>query len=420
MAGSASAGSQLYARLAQLLAPVDSLANSSFLVILEPGGKGLASMEATDSPVGQEAFADLANAVPAAAASFLDSGSYYDDVWDLVINGALPSGPIDDPIRVTVSRVVNEGRADFEMMARVRSDVPEDVYRPVRATPKDWLSPDGWSRVSFKIGGTESPPAPDPPPTVFVPEVIPELEWIEIAPLPDELPIVDRVVVDREPPVVDPPPIVVDREPPFVEPFPVEPSVVEPEIVGPVVIDPEPPLIEPQVLKALEAVRADQPVELSEFGEGLRFKDVFIAGRLVDEKAVVTPTSPPTSGFELSFEYRVVGLQRPWLKSQLLHLSGWSIPGLGAGGISNGHLSGNPGLMPVMTTRMLVVRNLVVKANWSEADRAKAEGTATIAFGPFTVTGDASFDGTQMSRPAPQVVAWLATVVPACPADPPG
>jgi hypothetical protein len=67
---------------------------------------------------------------------------------------------------------------------------------------------------------------------------------------------------------------------------------------------------------------------------------------------------------------------------------------------------------------MLVVRNLVVDAHWSgtDEDRAAGTGAGTISFGPFAVTGDVSFDGTQMSRPAPQIVAWLAAVVPPCPA----
>ncbi|XVQ87345.1 hypothetical protein ACQP2K_08000 [Microbispora siamensis] len=55
-------------------------------------------------------------------------------------------------------------------------------------------------------------------------------------------------------------------------------------------------------------------------------------------------------------------------------------------------------------------------AEWSDADRDKAGSGATVAFGPFKVAGEAAFDGTRLTRADPQVVAWLAAVVPACPA----
>jgi hypothetical protein len=54
-----------------------------------------------------------------------------------------------------------------------------------------------------------------------------------------------------------------------------------------------------------------------------------------------------------------------------------------------------------------------LKAHVSDADRARAASAETLALGPFTVTGADSLDGSELSRPAPQVVASLATVVPA-------
>jgi hypothetical protein len=398
MSGSSVAGSQLYGRIAQLLAPPDSLENTSSLVVLEPAGKDVAPVSATGDPAGEEAFADLANAVPAAAASFLDTGRFYDDVWDLVINGAAATGAIDDPVRATVARLVADNRADFAFMARARTDVPTDIYRPVRATPKDWLGPDGWSSVSFRIGDEHVGAPPPLPGPVVIPDELPDLTWRTI---PQDLVLEPQVIQTLN--AIE----AVDEDDPRFRLLIAE--TVQREV---------PDLLANSSL-ALEPAPPETPVTLEEPApDTIVWRDVWAASRAVDIAADVTPASPPPSGLELSFEYRVVGLQRPWLKSELCHLAGWTVPGLGAGGVSNGRPTSNAGLMPVVTTRMLVVRNLVVDAHWSgtDEDRAAGTGAGTISFGPFAVTGDVSFDGTQMSRPAPQIVAWLAAVVPPCPA----
>lgn len=69
--------------------------------------------------------------------------------------------------------------------------------------------------------------------------------------------------------------------------------------------------------------------------------------------------------------------------------------------------------------RFLAVRNIVVHAAWNDVDCAIAEkvgnDTGIISFGPFALTGDAHFDGIELSCPNPQSVAWLAAVLPARP-----
>jgi hypothetical protein len=396
MSGSASAGVQLFGHLAELLAPAGSLENTSSMVILEPAGKDVGAMGALTGPSAVEAMADLAGAIPAAAASFVDTGSFYDDVWNFVLSNAVPTGPIGDPVRATVARVIEDNRSDFEMMAQARVDLPTDLYHSVRATPTDWLSADGWSSASFRIGDEEADPPPKLPPELFTPTVIPELTWRE----------------------VDPPP---DRGALAIDPGAIGGGAIEPPVIEHVRVEPPPVFVpkrlvrsdDPRIRSALEAVRLNQPVVLA---DGIRWRDVFAASRRGRLGGTATTASPSTSGFELSFEYRVVGLHRPWLQPQLCRLAGWALPGLQPGGLSNGQPTGNPGLLPVLTTRMLAVRNLVVEARWSEADRAKAGSAGTIAFGPFTVTGQAGFDGSHMTHAGGQVVAWLATVVPACPA----
>jgi hypothetical protein len=361
-----SSGAQLYVQLTQLLAPAGKLEGA--LVILEPGGLTVGAALAVPGAAATEGFADLANSIPAAVPSFVDTGSRYDDVWGFVLKAATPT---DGPAGPTVAGVIADNRSDFELMARSRIDDPAGLYRPVRPSPSDWLADDGWNQASFELGEKADPPSP--PPGLSMPQDIPDLSW---------------KIVDPEP------------------------------VPGPPVPIPDPERLRLRTLLR-EAVVGPDPVRR----EAVVEPDPLPAARprtmLIDERAVAatdTTASPTPSGFHLSFDYRVVSLDRPWLQPQLCHLSDWTIPGLPAHGLSNGELIDNHGLLPVLTTRMLVVRQLVLEADWSAADRAQASSHHTIAFGPFAVTGQSGFDGSRLVEPAPQVVAWLATVVPACPA----
>ncbi|MEU0007962.1 SH3 domain-containing protein [Streptomyces sp. NPDC006314] len=340
-----SAGDQLFGHLAKLLAP-QAIPNASSLVILEPSGKDVSGMSA-GTPEAMEALADLAGTIPAASATFLDRGGTYEDVWDFVLRSAAPTGPTNDPVRITIAALVSDNRAEFELMARARVGLFGDVYRPVLTDPPDWLAEGGWTSASFRIGGDHPDPLPDPSDAVVVPDELPDLQW-RLIETGTELPQLW-------------------------------------EDAGPT------------------AAAATLPDELND------------PSRAVDFTARVAPVTTATSGVELSFEYRVVGLKRPWLRSHLCELSGWTVPGLPVNGLSNGEPRDNPGMLPVITTRMLVVRRLVVKAHWSSTDRARAAGTRTLALGPFVLSGAEGFDGSELTRPAPQVVAWLAAIVPDCP-----
>ncbi|TXS48253.1 SH3 domain-containing protein [Streptomyces sp. t39] len=331
--------------MAALLAP-QGVGDASALVILEPSGKDVGAGGA-GTPAAAEALADLANTVPAAAATFLDTGGTYDDLWDFVLRSAVPTGPAGDPARVTLANLVNDNRADFELMARARMGSVGDLYHPVLAEPADWLSEQGWTSASFRVGGHDPNPAPSP--GVQIPHELPELEW--------------RLIAARE-------------------------------------------NIQPQRLWQEPELAAADRIQTETFAD---------PDRVVDVTAKVAPAVTDTpSGVELSFQYRVIGLQRPWLRAHLCQLKGWAIPGLPAGRLSNGMAEGNPGILPVLTTRMLVVRNLAAKAHWSDTDRARAASAETLALGPFTLAG-ADRDGSVLTRQAPQVVAWLAAVLPACP-----
>lgn len=398
MSGLTSLGGQLYARLAELLAPADSLLEAtSCLMVLESAGKDAGGMAALPKAQATEALAALTNSIPATAATFLDTGNYYDDTWDFVLGSATSTSDIGDPANATFAKLLADNKFDFEAMGLASLDQPASIFHPVQVTPPDWLGEVGWNSVSFRIGGDAPASTPATPPQLFIPAEIPTLTWrAENETVAHELEPVDpfhgemlipsghNIIVDQS--LVDPPGLTLGRAK-------------------------ETMLTKPAALVLADQFRKGAAITLA---EEVQWNDIWTLSRAADLVSTPSETAPATTGFELSFDYRVVGLRRAWLRSTLLSLSGWKIPGLAPLKISNGHPSGNLGLMPLITTRMLVVRNLVVHAHWSEADKAKADDTNTISFGPFSVSGSDGFDGTDMSRPAPQIVAWLAAVVPPC------
>ena len=436
---------QLYAQLAALLAPPGSVEGTTSLVILEPAGKDVAPLGA-GTPEAIEALADLANTVPLAGSTFLDSGGVYDDIWRFVLRSATPTGGPDDPARVTLATLISDNRADLELMARARLDVPGDTFHPVLAEPRGWLDDDGWAEASFRIGGDAPQPPPATPPSVFTPTDIPQIEWrlIEpvepVEPVPDPRVVPDRMLRPEREAVADAgeepggwrlsgladrlrSPVVLRSKAAGVADLAVLPTEsggdadVAAELAQPLVLRAD-AVSSLQRLRATPAARLapEEPVNVV-LDAGTRWKDVWTAARVIDTTAPIAAPDVQGSGFELRFQFRVVGIKRPWIQQQLLRLRGWSVPGLGAGGISTGDPTGNTGLMPVLTTRMLVVRRLVVTARWSDADRARAARSAALAFGPFTLTGGDAFDGSELTREGPQVVAWLGQVLPASPPE---
>ena len=86
----------------------------------------------------------------------------------------------------------------------------------------------------------------------------------------------------------------------------------------------------------------------------VQWNDIWTLSRAADLVSTPSETAPATTGFELSFDYRARGPQPRRAR------------------------------------------------HWSEADKAKADDSNTLSFGPFSVSASDGFDGTDMSRPAPR------------------
>ena len=165
---------------------------------------------------------------------------------------------------------------------------------------------------------------------------------------------------------------------------------------------------------------------------------------------------------EIELEYGIVEVERPWLLGDLLYLKNWYLVGEKKNAISDGTIDGQAGgqdsLMPMLPMQFLVVRNVKISSKdwgadgstmssmfgdeggaWDSSNKGYTAG-ASYGFGPFSVSANVShdqaksgcsrygnhtssqranheghFDGTTLSIPGAQIVAWLSTIVPANP-----
>jgi hypothetical protein len=392
---------------------------------------------------GEEAFADLVNAIPVPGPTFVDSARQYDQVYKLIIDGATAPGDVADPVSAQAATALQEARFAFDGDALVRQDAPTDTYHRAGAIPSRWWDAGAnWTAVSFGIGtdgekASDSKPAAERSPfaapgfwTLAVPtSSAPPLAWrslpldpnvAELAALarpegflslgrartsPRRAGILARFD-DASARTFSTPRAPVARVESFDDAAP-----------GPVharAAAPRPALASLQHATTRAALEA-----LEEAPEGLKFRHLLGLSRAVDQKTVASAALPPPGGFSFALEYCVVSVSRRWLRRELFDLPGLRLPGFAPGAISNGQPADNPGILPAVTTRFLAVRNLVVRSAWSEGDRGKAQragrASGPLSFGPFAVTGGSTFDGTELRRAAPQIVAWLAAVVPAWP-----
>jgi hypothetical protein len=143
--------------------------------------------------------------------------------------------------------------------------------------------------------------------------------------------------------------------------------------------------------------------------------------------------SAETKNLRVSYEYTIVLIRRPWLTYNLLGLKGWNLQNLySKGQISNGskQATQDKSAMPVLPTAFVVVRNVIISADWSKTDydflKTTVNAGGKIGIGPFSIGGSyahsktnmsfqSAFDGKLIKVPGVQIIGWISQVVPYCP-----
>jgi hypothetical protein len=116
--------------------------------------------------------------------------------------------------------------------------------------------------------------------------------------------------------------------------------------------------------------------------------------------------------FSISFDYCIVSFDRPWWDELFLAADGWELPGFSIGELASGSGSAPASLITLVTTGMIVIRNLVIAANWQDGELATAQAASSL--GPFCIAG-AELHDVELRRPGLQAIAWLCQVPPVLP-----
>lgn len=419
--------------------------------------------------------ADLADQLPAgnalAGGAYLArSGSRLSRLYESIVAGGRPSAVDEETLSAfeagksralglleTNKLVVTSGTAAGGQPGTVPAVGTHDHYYATSMSPVDWYSPEATSWQTYKLDAANSPPPTPTQPSGTssgtssgtTPEASPAM------PLgPVVIPDFHYQVADDE--LVQ---LIVELNPSGPEPCPIEISEVVPDRL--VVIDEVParggvvPDLVPRRFtnftipeERLSAVRRAAVVldnaalefqasnlisvsdtfELSDFSGRTRSTliEAAVTGtELFDVAAVnavnpellaerTTSTTPAANDMHVSFEYCLVRFDRPWWDELFIGRRGWNLPGFVSGDLSTGSAANPTGLVTLITTGMLVIRKLMIKAAWTEQD-AKAM-RSSVSLGPFCLTGSV-FDAAQgtITVDGMQAVAWLCQVPPILP-----
>ncbi|WP_369211863.1 hypothetical protein [Streptomyces flavofungini] len=138
-----------------------------------------------------------------------------------------------------------------------------------------------------------------------------------------------------------------------------------------------------------------------------------------------------TSNMTISFRFGRIEIRRRWLDTSLTSLRGWSTAGRRPGDYSTGEVNDkNEGIFSLLPTAFIVARDIKISADWGSTDLQRATQSTSIrssvGIGPFSLSGSyqnssstrrfaSSFDGTTLTVPGAQIIAWLSSVIPFSP-----
>jgi len=145
-----------------------------------------------------------------------------------------------------------------------------------------------------------------------------------------------------------------------------------------------------------------------------------------------------SSDLEIQLSLGTAMIDRPWLRTILLNVSGWALVGQDGGVISDGtNAQSRPSTneafwLPSVPTRMILVRNVRIRTGaiqqvYDELSK-HVSGGGSVGWGPFSVggsytrdtfTSDANFamEGGWLVIRGVQLIGWISDILPASPSE---
>jgi hypothetical protein len=351
-----------------------------------------------------EYLSHRANAVPSIQERlFVETTNTVDGLYEILLRG---STPVDTASMELLGAIKRSAGSAFDQVIRAESGISQE-FRPTFCDPVNWYDQSvasNWTPI--KISRTDNPP---PRPAVFSQNL---RQWnlapVELRPhlgqaasLATMNSLATMQVAGLAPKSemrIAPVALQRARLAKFTRP------------VAPVAVETRAALLNPGILLAL----GKSPHREVEFRA---HKDLIFA---LAEPAAPSPPPPPplplVSGdeFSIDVEVSILKLRRPWLSDALLNLTGWFVPSARKGSFSDGTGADDPGILPLLPVACVLIRNLTVRARWSDEDRKNLENSTHL--GPFGLQGR-SFDHntTDLKVVGMQSVAWICDPLPLLP-----
>ncbi|MFS4493725.1 hypothetical protein [Maribacter sp. 2308TA10-17] len=128
------------------------------------------------------------------------------------------------------------------------------------------------------------------------------------------------------------------------------------------------------------------------------------------------PQEPVRSnGFEMSFDYCIVNLERSWFDTAMFHYSKlWYGLTLEENYFSTGTKDeANSGALKCIPTAMILIKNLKLKAAWTNEDIQNAKNS--VGLGIFNLS-ESTFTDNELTNSGMQIIGWMCEVLPKLPA----
>lgn len=122
-----------------------------------------------------------------------------------------------------------------------------------------------------------------------------------------------------------------------------------------------------------------------------------------------------SNGFSMSFQYCLVYLERSWFDSALFHYSNiWYSLSLRENYFSTGAKDHtNNGVLKCMSTAMILIKDLRIKAVWTAEDKQFAN--TSVGLGVFNISGNTINRDNELTTPGMQIIGWVCEVLPKLP-----
>lgn len=141
-----------------------------------------------------------------------------------------------------------------------------------------------------------------------------------------------------------------------------------------------------------------------------------------------------SQNIEISMKVAMIDIVRPWLSTFWMLCRHWFERGQKRGDVSSGDVTNlrNDMLLPLIPTRVIVARDIVLTGDWSKETREKMEqqitAGASFGYGPFSISGKyeqsdtkeiqtSQFEGNALKVQGMQIIGMVSTCPPLSPPD---